>query len=155
IVLFNHSGDVRRISLRPDRVNIITGGNRAGETALIEIIDYCLGSGENHIPPGLQFQSVSSYGPRLLLRGGQMVVARRAPALSGQASSDYFFKNAGKLDIPPVADLEGLTSRDTFISILSKAAGITENLHVPPEGQSKPSYSATIRHALFYTFQPQ
>jgi predicted AAA+ superfamily ATPase len=53
IVLYSHRGDIRRIPFRPDRVNIITGGNRAGKTALIEIVDYCLGSSECHIPPGL------------------------------------------------------------------------------------------------------
>jgi Protein of unknown function (DUF3732) len=155
IVLYSRTGKIRRIPLRAGKVNIITGGNRAGKTALIDIVDYCLGSSECHIPSGQVFQTISWYGLRLLIRDGQMFVARRAPASTGEASPDFFFNLGGELDIPEHGELTGLTSRDTLIALLSKGAGITENMHVPPEGQTRYPLSATIRHALFYTFQPQ
>ena len=33
--------------------------------------------------------------------------------------------------------------------------GISENLNTPPDGQSRQSLSANIRHSLFYCFQNQ
>lgn len=34
----------RKVDFTPDKVNIITGASRTGKSAIIPIIDYCLGS---------------------------------------------------------------------------------------------------------------
>lgn len=39
--------------------------------------------------------------------------------------------------------------------MITRRIGISENLHTPPEGQSRPPLSANIRHALYYCFQGQ
>ena len=40
----------RRVKFEPDKINIITGASRTGKSAIIPIIDYCLGSGKCTIP---------------------------------------------------------------------------------------------------------
>ena len=40
----------RKVDFTPDKVNIITGASRTGKSAIIPIIDYCLGSSKCTIP---------------------------------------------------------------------------------------------------------
>lgn len=58
IVLYGGESERRILSLKPGRVNIITGGPQTGKTALIDIVDYCLCSKECMIPGGPVFKSV-------------------------------------------------------------------------------------------------
>lgn len=41
---------IRRIDFAPDKINVITGGSERGKSAIIAIIDYCLGSSHCKIP---------------------------------------------------------------------------------------------------------
>jgi len=45
IVIYSHSGEIRDITLRENGLNIITGKSKTGKSAIIDIIDYCLGRG--------------------------------------------------------------------------------------------------------------
>ena len=40
----------RAVEFVPDKINIITGASRTGKSAIIPIIDYCLGSDKCTIP---------------------------------------------------------------------------------------------------------
>ena len=44
IVLYNQNGEKRALSLLLGKVNIITGSSATGKSAIIDIVDYCLGS---------------------------------------------------------------------------------------------------------------
>jgi hypothetical protein len=50
LVLYSHDGRRRDVNLRAGAVNIITGASHSGKSALAEIIDYCMGSSECHLP---------------------------------------------------------------------------------------------------------
>lgn len=79
IVLYNKKGESRIVKLQTGALNIITGASKTGKTALIEIIDYCLGSSECYIPEGIIRRSTSWVGLRLLVDKGEVFVARRVP----------------------------------------------------------------------------
>lgn len=66
IVLYSHEGQRRAVSFETGALNIITGASRTGKSALIPIIDYCLGSGECDVPDGVIKGNVSWYGLRLI-----------------------------------------------------------------------------------------
>ncbi|MEK3968395.1 MULTISPECIES: DUF3732 domain-containing protein [unclassified Paenibacillus] len=51
ILAFNLEGDKRHVDLT-DGLNIITGESKSGKSALLEIIDYCLGSSKSTVPKG-------------------------------------------------------------------------------------------------------
>lgn len=53
IVLFGPQERRRVLSLHPGAVNIITGASKTGKSAIIEIIDYCLGSSACGVPEGV------------------------------------------------------------------------------------------------------
>jgi len=57
-------------------LNVVTGRSSTGKSALIEIFDYCFGSGENTIPKGVISTSASIYYVALSVNEQVMVIAR-------------------------------------------------------------------------------
>ena len=155
IVLYSSKGAIRTVTFEPGKVNIITGKSKTGKTALVEVIDYCLGSSECSIPQGPMRQGVAWFGIRLQLAEGQLFVARRVPKATEKTTSEIYLEIGGEVSIPPLSSLRGNINFEALRPTLSKAAGIGENLHVPAEGQTRLPLEANIRHALHYCFQPQ
>ena len=155
IVVYGHNAQKRIISFHLGKLNIITGGSKTGKSALIDIIDYCMGSGSCNIPSGPIPRKVEWVGLRLQVEGGQVFIARRLPDRGKTTSSDVFYNIGSTVNIPDHAELQQTINPDALIGLLSQHAGIGENLHEPPEGQTRVPLAATIRHALYYAFQPQ
>src|SRR5262245_15791593 len=80
IGLYGVNGQIRTIDLSLGRVNIITGRSNTGKSALIEIIDYCLGRESCTVPEGVIRDTVAWYALRLQFPGQQAVVGRARPA---------------------------------------------------------------------------
>lgn len=88
-------------------------------------------------------------------RSEQIFVARKAPESGRQTSTEIFVDIGKELPVPEAATLRHTTNLDALIPLLSKAAGIGLNLHEPPTDQTRVPVQATVRHGLFFTFQPQ
>jgi hypothetical protein len=155
IVLYSHDGRRRVVKLEPGVVNVITGASKTGKSALIDIVDYCFGSGECRVPEGPIRRTVSWFALHLELAAGQAFVARRCPD-GRAASSEDCFVDVGKLiEIPDRAALRQTTNTKGLGALLSGWSGIADNIHEPPPGQTRPSLTANVRHALALCFQPQ
>jgi len=155
IVLYSHKGDKRILSLKSGSLNIITGASKTGKTALIEIIDYCLGSDKCKIPEGIIRRAVSWVGLKLQVTGGEIFVARKLPKPGVGTSSEVYYEVKKHILTPEYTTLGQTTNVETLKSLLSKHAGIEENIHQPQEGQTRRPLEANIRHSLFFTFQQQ
>jgi len=155
IVLYGPDGQRRDLILQPGALNIITGDSKTGKSALSAIVDYCLGSGACRVPQGAIRRTVLWYGLRLKLRSGELFVARKAPETGKRASSAIFYELGDAVEIPAHDDLRSITNEEGLVALLSRACGIGENLHQPPPGQTREALQATIRHAVFFTFQEQ
>lgn len=155
IVLYGFNGERRDLKLRPGELNIITGASKTGKTALIEIVDYCLGSEKCGIYEGIIRKAVEWVGIRLQVEGGQVFVARRLPKKGRNYSEEVYYDLQRTLDLPDYDDLRQTTNLQALEGLLSKHAGIGENIHQPPSGQTRNPLSANIRHALFFSFQQQ
>jgi uncharacterized protein DUF3732 len=155
IILFSHDGRRRLLSLNAGRVNIITGASKTGKSALIDIVDYCFGASKCKVPEGPIQRSVSWFGLRLQLDHGQAFVARRCPGARADSSEECFFEVGDEVNIPSAGDLRQTTNTQGLGALLASWAGIRDNLHEPPAGQTRSALSATVRHALALCFQPQ
>lgn len=71
-------------------LNVVTGKSSTGKSALIEIFDYCFGSGENTIPKGVIANSAAIYYVALSVNKQNMVIARN-PEITSKA----FFRRVG------------------------------------------------------------
>lgn len=154
VVIFSHDGRNRTLTLNAGRVNVITGASQTGKSALIDIVDYCFGSGECRVPEGPIRRAVSWFGVRLQIGSQQAFVARRCPSVRA-ASEDCYVDVAGEVKIPDATVLQKTTNSQGLVALLSGWVGIRDNVHEPPAGHKRPPLSATIRHALALCFQPQ
>ncbi|ODS31884.1 MAG: hypothetical protein SCARUB_02998 [Candidatus Scalindua rubra] len=155
IVLYNNAGKQRVLSLKPGKMNIITGASKTGKTALIEIIDYCMGSDDCGIPEGIIRKTVKWVGIRIKVTKGQIFIARKLPEPGVKSSSEVFYEVKKKVEIPVYSILKQTTNPQTLIALLTKHSGIGENLNIPPSEQTRNPLSANIKHAKFFCFQQQ
>jgi hypothetical protein len=155
IVIYGFNGERRILSLRPGQLNIITGDSKTGKTALIEIIDYCLGSETCRIYEGIIWKAVEWVGLRLQVEEGQAFVARRLPDKGKKTSFEIYYDLQREIELPEYDALRQTINPQTLKTLLSQHAGIGENIHQPPYGQTRDPLCANIRHALFFSFQQQ
>jgi hypothetical protein len=155
IVLYSHDGQKRVLPLKPGRTNIITGKSKTGKSALIDIVDYCLGRGECTIAEGKIRDLVAWFGLRLQFPTGQVFVARQAPPRHKQTTNRAYIEHGEVVESPATAPAEPNTTSEAIENDLTRKIGIAPNLHIPPTEHTREPLAANIRHALFYCFQDQ
>lgn len=155
IVLYAHNGEMRCLNFEPGQLNIITGSSKTGKTALISVLEYCFGSTECHIPAGIMRRAVAWVGVRLEVLAGEVFIARRLPAPGRNSSTDVYYDVGNQVEIPLADRLRQITNPSALEGLLAAHAGIGQNRHDPPVGQTRLPLQAGIAHALIYCFQHQ
>lgn len=155
IVLYAHDGRRRRLEFRLGSVNILTGKSGTGKSAIVSIIDYCLGRSSFTVPEGVIRDSIAWYAIILAGLGTDILVAKPAPKPSAQSQSQGLLIVGSSLE-PPVFEELAVNTTDEAIRItLSKYLGISANLYTPDEGHTRDALEANIGHTTFYLFQEQ
>jgi hypothetical protein len=156
VVLYSREGKTRSLEFKPGRVNIITGQSRTGKSAIIDIIDYCLGSSQFRIPEGIIKDTVAWYGLLLQIDGGtQVFIAKPSPASNAATQSEAYYEVGTAITPPPLGHLVRNSNDREIVASLSRLLGIVPNLNVPEEGDSRNALEATLRHTIFYLYQDQ
>jgi hypothetical protein len=137
IILYSHDGQIRELAFWPDRLNIITGESKTGKSALIHIVDYCLGSGECHVPEGVIRRKVSWYAVLLERNGDLLFSARQNPEKGRATSSAVQVRTGRSLPTPDLSGLQRNVDLDGLKDLLTRFVGIEENLHVPTEDHTR------------------
>ena len=154
VAIYNRHGDRRDVHFRPGKLNIVTGKSLTGKSALIDILDFCLGRDKYVVPSGVITDCVVWYVAHFVLPHTQIIVGRPAP--DGAASTTaVYLEVGGQLSLPGFSALKVNSNTAALEQYLSDAIGITGNEHVPSEGQSRQPLKANVSHARFLLFQPQ
>lgn len=145
-------GEPRELIFEPGIVNVISGASKTGKSAVIPIIDYCLGSDKCAIPVGVIREACSWFGIVVDTLEGQKLLARREPG-SQQGTGDMFLLEGPEVEVPRTIDTKS-TNVDYVKSVLNRLAGLS-NLDFEPGStdgfKSRPSF----RDLMAFTFQPQ
>jgi hypothetical protein len=134
------SKDIRIVQFKPGQLNVISGVSRTGKSAVIPIIDYCLGADKCTIPTGIIREKTAWFGVVVGTAEGEKLFARREPGAL-QATDDMHISEA--------AD-----SVDLVKQRLDHLAGLTKlsfSEEGPEGGYGRPSF----RDLAAFTFQPQ
>ena len=144
-------GQVRVVTLVPDKVNIVTGGSGTGKSALIKAIDYCLGSGKCELPAHVRRRSVA-VGVKWVLGDAEMIIGRIIPPVGQRTSTHMFVSHGRDLSLPSsVEDFDGATTVEAAKAFIERAFGIGDLANDSPlEGGARGR--ATIRHVTPYLF---
>lgn len=149
----DESKSPRILNFAPGKLNIITGSSKTGKSAIIPIIDYCLGSGSCAIPVERIRDACSWFGVVIQLHDSQLLLARREPG--GQKSTSEMFVSESKLIKIPSSIPGKNTTADAVKQMLDHRCGLT-NLDFDAEGtgsgfKARPSF----RDLMAFVFQPQ
>lgn len=155
IILYSHSGNTRILPFQIGRVNIITGKSKTGKSAIIEIIDYCLGRSNFLIPEGVIRESVAWYALLLEFHEGEIFIAKPAPVGNASSQSQVYLEMGREISIPNLSQLTPNSNGNALVTELSGLLGISSNQSTPAQDESRTSITATLRHGIFYLFQDQ
>lgn len=132
------------------KVNVITGASRTGKSAIIPIIDYCLGSQKCTIPVNTIRNACEWFGVLFQLEHEQVLLCRREPG-KNQATGEMYFARGKEVLIPD--DIIANATCDEVRNILNELFGMSF-LEIDPSAggfSTKPSY----RDLMAFIFQPQ
>nr|WP_239063895.1 MULTISPECIES: DUF3732 domain-containing protein [unclassified Streptomyces] len=155
IILYSNTGDRRTLEFEPGAMNVVTGESKTGKSALLDILEYCLGRDSLQMPIGPITQTVAWYAALLDLGGGRAFVARPAP-LPGRSSTQRAMLRFGTdLEALGFEELEADVDSNAVREQLGRRIGIEENLHEPPPGSARQSVEAHLGHAALLCLQRQ
>lgn len=154
IVLWPRSAEhsPRILSFTLGAVNVISGASRTGKSAIIPIIDYCLGSDRCAIPVETIRNACCWFGVVIQTGEGQILFARREPG-EQKSTGDMFTLEADTIEIPNDAPAKN-TSVDAVKSRLDELCGLTR-LETDPDSDSGFRGRPSFRDLMAFTFQPQ
>jgi hypothetical protein len=153
LVLWSKAGHLPRVvPFAPGMVNVISGASKTGKSAVIPIIDYCLGSSKCSIPVGTIREACSWFGIVIDTMEGQKLLARKEPGDARQ-TGDMFLIEGDEVEIPD-AIAEKNTSVEGIKRKLDALAGLSQ-LGMSPESESGYQSRVSFRDLLAFTFQPQ
>lgn len=152
----------RIIQFEEDKVNVITGYSQRGKSAIISIIDYCLGSSECNIPIGTIQEKVEKFALIITLNGQSVFVARDCPKKFKSSDVMYFhnltegdgdenFLNNSWLDIADEYRQNRINIKNYF-GVVAGFENISEVEDYSKNGFDAP---ASFRDTAAFQFQPQ
>lgn len=155
LIFYNKTGDQRILSFELGKVNIITGESKTGKTAIIDIINYCLGSDDCKISEGTIRETVEWFGILLAFETEEVFIARQNPNSLSQQSTQYiYFANSDKIIIPTLPEIQNNSDINTLKDFFTKQLFIAEYINTPTSG-TRDALSVNFKHSRFYSFQPQ
>jgi molybdopterin converting factor small subunit len=146
----NNQYNYNRIPFKPDKVNIITGSSRTGKSAIIPIIDYCLGAEKCTIPVDIIRNSCAWFGVLFDLDNEQILLCRKEPG-SQNFTSEMYLSRKKIVDIPE--KLESNITVQQVKNILNELFSMSFlDIDLTRGGFfTRPSY----RDFMAFVFQPQ
>jgi len=148
----NPKHEIRTVAFERGRINVISGLSRTGKSAIVPIIDYCLGSRRCTIPTGIIRERTSWFGVVISTAEGEKLFARREPEQL-QATDDMYLQESAQVEIPSVvtknATKDSVKQRLDSLSMLSTLSFTVDD--AGSNGLGRPSF----RDLASFNFQPQ
>jgi hypothetical protein len=143
----------RVVPFRTGALNVISGGSKTGKSAIIPIIDYCLGAEKCAIPVQTIRHACSWFGVVLATTRGELLLARREPGAQ-KSTGDMFVLEGRSVEVPDT--IESANSNvEQAKELLNELAGLTR-LSVDVDRSGGPSRGRpSFRDMMAFTFQPQ
>ena len=156
IVLYKDSEHRRVVPFATGKVNIIVGDSKTGKSALIDIVDYCLGSGGCHIASGVIRDNVYWFAAVVDFGQDSYLLARQNPDIKQvSAVSEMYLAKVQGDSLPTFDDIDPNTNVEAVLQFLAAKVGLHENIQIPDDGGTRDPLPVTFKHCRQYCYQPQ
>lgn len=143
----------RRLRFDLGKVNVISGQSRTGKSAVIPIIDYCLGSSTCSIPVNTIRKHCEWFGVIVATDQGDKLLARREPGALRNTDDMFLMEAASITDIPQRIDKN--TTADAVKRLLNDLAGLANLDFTGGDEAAGFDGRPSFRDLAAFTFQPQ
>jgi hypothetical protein len=156
IILYKDADHVRVLPFELGKVNIITGESKSGKTAIIDIVDYCLGSNDCKIAEGVIKDQVYWFALTIVFESKEeFFIARLNPNVRGtQTVSEIYLEEGPFAEAPPFDNIHNNSNTAGLKELLSRKLNIAENLQMV-EGNTRDALEVNFKHSRIFCFQPQ
>lgn len=140
----------RQVKFEPDKINIITGASRTGKSAIIPIIDYCLGSAKCTVPVDTIRNACAWFGVLFTLDNEQLLLCRREPG-NQVATGDMYILRDKEIVIP-----ETIETNTTLVEVKNLLNELFSMSFLELDPTTKDfSFRPSYRDFMAFLFQPQ
>lgn len=143
----------RRLRFEPGKVNVISGASRTGKSAVIPIIDYCLGSSTCSIPVNTIRKHCEWFGVIVSTAQGEKLFARREPGAQ-RSTDDMFLMEADSIEEVPHRIIKN-TNADAVKRLLDDLAALSKLDFTGGNESTGFDGRPSFRDLAAFTFQPQ
>jgi hypothetical protein len=154
IILYNHKGEHRELAFKLNALNIITGKSRTGKSAIVSIIDYCMGRSTFNVFDGVNKDVISWYAVTYQFNNKQIFIAKKPPKNGKSSNSEACIHIGEKIGIPSQVQLHVNTNDDGVRSQIEKELNLKDNLTFRTES-GEDAYKANLKHTKSFIFQEQ
>lgn len=150
---FDSRLDPRIVHFEPGMVNVIMGGSRTGKSAVIPIVDYCLGAGTCAIPKKAIRTACSWFGVVVDTKEGKKLFARRNPG-EQDATEEMFVQEGQEIIIPKTIVESNATAADVKRK-LDELCALSHLDFAGGDVVNSLDYRPSFRDLMAFVFQPQ
>lgn len=143
----------RRLRFDLGKVNVISGASRTGKSAVIPIIDYCLGASTCSIPVNTIRKHCEWFGVIVATAQGDKLLARREPGAQ-RNTDDMFLMEADTIDDVPHRIVKN-TNADAVKQLLNDLAALSKLDFSGGDESTGFDGRPSFRDLAAFTFQPQ
>lgn len=149
----NSNFEPRRLQFLLGKVNVVSGASRTGKSAVIPIIDYCLGAGTCSIPVKTIRKYCEWFGVVVATAQGDKLLARREPGAQRSTDDMYLLEAERITDIPH--RIAKNINADAVKRLLDELAGLSKLDFSGGDESTGFDGRPSFRDLAAFTFQPQ
>lgn len=144
IIFYSHDARFFTLDFKLNDVTIIVGESNSGKSAIIDTIDYTMGSSKCHIPVYIR-DRCSWVGILWIYEKTEVLICRRIPEFGTLSSEEVFFSVGSPLTLPTAADqLSANTNSDGALRKFEQA------LLLADVNGEKQDVRISVKNALSY-----
>jgi len=156
IALHHRDGRQRHVDFKLGALNILTGESKTGKSALLTIVDYCLGNTQAQVPRSPHFDTVAWYSTLWQLKdGSRFVLGRPAPHLQLAKNAALFLRGGGGMTVPDHGVLHANTDADSMRVSVSQLIGLSDVKLAKNVGSVVTTTSVGLGTAALFCLQMQ
>ncbi|MBC9944759.1 DUF3732 domain-containing protein [Leucobacter sp. cx-328] len=154
IRIYSHGGEYRDVDFRPGELNIITGQSSTGKSALLTIVDYCLGRDEATVPRTAMFSAISWYAVMWEFEDRTRVVVGRKSSRKKSNSRAMIQFGTSDLEMPLYEELVENVDSDALRVQIGARIGL-DNVQLEPREYGSAARSVGLGTAALFCLQEQ
>lgn len=143
----------RRLPFELGKVNVISGASRTGKSAVIPIMDYCMGAGTCAIPVNTIRKHCEWFGVVVATAQGDKLLARREPGAQ-RSTDDMFLLEADRITEIPHRVAKNINA-DAVKRLLDELAGLSKLDFSGGDDSTGFDGRPSFRDLAAFMFQPQ